>query len=70
MRDFLVDLLIGEFGRAEDALYETQDEYPDWPAEAEGFYRRLLKLPDDALIRGGLPREEVVQGLEEAAGGK
>lgn len=57
----------GEFGRAEDALYEFQDTDPEWRSEARDFYARLLQLPDATLERGGLPRNEVTAGMEEAS---
>ena len=59
---------IGEFARAEDALFAMVDSEPanvellDFGA---AFYRRLLGLGDDALAAGNLPRAEVQAGLAE-----
>jgi hypothetical protein len=59
---------IGEFARAEDALFAMVDSEPanvellDFGA---AFYRRLLELDDDALAAGNLPRAEVRAGLAE-----
>ena len=55
---------IGAFGKAEDALLALQDNgFPGAAREARAFYGRLLRLPDDELARGGLPRDEVEEGL-------
>ena len=59
---------IGEFARAEDALFAMVDSEPanvellDFGA---AFCRRLLGLSDDALAAGNLPRAEVQAGLAE-----
>ena len=59
---------IGEFARAEDALFAMVDSEPanvellDFGA---AFYRRLLGLNDDVLAAGNLPRAEVQAGLAE-----
>jgi hypothetical protein len=61
---------IGNYSRAEDALFEFRIEGdPAWRETAEDFFNRLLALPDEALNRGGLPREEVLAGLEEINNG-
>ena len=55
---------LGDFGHAEDALIalrETGDS--DAADAARAFYERLLTLPDAELVRGGLPRDEVQEGL-------
>jgi hypothetical protein len=58
----------GEYGRAEDGLFDILDGEP---ANIElldfgvGFYERLLRLDDDALELGNLPRAEVNAGLAE-----
>ena len=53
----------GEFAKAEDALHELLDA-GDPRAREIGmqFYQRLLFRADDDLIRGNLPREEVLEG--------
>src|SRR5258708_3582741 len=57
---------IGNYARAEDALFEFKTVGdPEWRSEAEHFYERLLSQSDDALARGGLPRDEVLAGLGE-----
>ncbi len=59
---------IGSYGRAEDALYELRnDDEPDWSAEAAAFYHRLVGLADKDLEHGGLPRDEILQGMKDAS---
>ena len=65
-RLFCYHELLGDFGHAEDALYALREaDYPDAAAEAAAFYRRLLEKPDAELIAGGLPRDEVKEGLAD-----
>ncbi len=58
----------GEYARAEDALFNMLDAEP---ANTElldfgvGFYQRLLRLDDEALEVGNLPRAEVNASLAE-----
>ena len=56
----------GRFDEAENWLYRWRDAEPEaargW---AEAFYRDLLGLSDEALLRGGLPRAEVEEGLAD-----
>jgi Family of unknown function (DUF6483) len=58
----------GEHARAEDALFNMLDA---GPANTElldfgiGFYQRLLRLDDETLEVGNLPRAEVNAGLAE-----
>jgi hypothetical protein len=62
---------IGEFGKAEDALFAMLDEQPDNSAIAEfgmGFYRRLLTKNDVALADGNLPREEIETAIKDLQG--
>ena len=60
--------LFGDFSHAEDALYALREaDYPDADAEAAAFYRRLLEKTDAELIAGGLPRDEVEEGLADVA---
>jgi hypothetical protein len=58
--------LEGRFADAEDALFELLRHDPG-SAAAIGvpFFRRLLSRPDAELEGGGLPRDEVVEGLAE-----
>ena len=62
---------IGEFGKAEDALFAMLDEQPDNSAIAEfgmSFYRRLLTKNDVALVDGNLPREEIEVAMKDLQG--
>lgn len=53
----------GLYATAEDALYEWLDlNDPDALKEGLAFYDRLLKMPDEDLARGNLPRSEVQDG--------
>jgi hypothetical protein len=59
---------LGEFARAEDALFEILDAEPAKIELLEFgrlFYQRLLRLEDPALNSGNLPRAEVLSGLAE-----
>lgn len=59
---------LGRFGKAEDALFALRERgYSGAREEAASFYRRLLSLSDAALAAGGLPRDEVEEGLTEVA---
>ncbi len=83
LRDFVLpmDLLeklfryreqIGQYDKAEDLLYDILDMKPEFKTEGMRFYERLLEKKDEELAQGGLPREEVVEGLNQlkAGGGK
>jgi len=57
---------IGEFAKAEDALYAILDADPDNSAIVDfgmAFYERLLTQSDAALRQGNLPGPEVEEGL-------
>jgi tetratricopeptide (TPR) repeat protein len=59
---------IGNFAKAEDALYEMLDAQPDSPELVQfgvSFYHRLLSRNDLQLEAGSLPREEVEAGLSK-----
>lgn len=59
------ELAAGRFGRAEDALFAALEERPrDQATVVEGLaaYDRLLGCTDAQLARGGLPRDEVLDG--------
>lgn len=61
----------GAFADAENWLYRWQERDPEAAqARAEAFYRELLTLEDDALERGGLPRNEVEEGLATLTGAR
>ncbi len=58
----------GEYAKAEDQLFqlcESGGVDGAMSSLAEGFYQRLLALPDSILAGGGLPRDEVEFGLKE-----
>ena len=63
---------IGQYDKAEDLLYDILDMKPEFKTEGMRFYERLLEKKDEELTKGGLPREEVVDGLNQikADGGK
>lgn len=57
-----------DYWAAEDVLYEWLDSEPgsSEPLEAgTAFYEKLLLKSDEELEAGGLPREEVEEGLED-----
>ena len=54
----------GSFAEAENWLYRWRELEPEAAgAKAEAFYRALLTLSDEVLVAGGLPRDEVEEGL-------
>lgn len=55
----------GRFASAEDMLYDLLEEGQSVTAEGKSFYERLLAKTDSELAAGNLPREEVVDGMEE-----
>ncbi len=54
---------VGEFAKAEDAVFDLIEKDPSIVQQGIAFYERLLKKSDGELVRGGLPRNEVVEGL-------
>lgn len=56
---------VGDFARAEDALFDLLDDAPDLVPEGIDFYERLTTLTDAELVDGNLPRDEVAAGLAE-----
>lgn len=57
---------LGEFAKAEDALFAMLEPEPNNPALVSfgiGFYQRVKHHTDDALEQGNLPRAEVEAGL-------
>jgi hypothetical protein len=58
---------LGQYGDAEDALFEVLDDHPDDAAIDHGiaFYQRLLAKDDDDLEAGNLPRDEVRAALTD-----
>lgn len=55
----------GRYDQAENALYRLLEEGHATKEEAVAFYQRLLALPRDTLAAGGLPVEEVEEGLAD-----
>jgi hypothetical protein len=58
----------GELAKAEDALFEVLEAEPsnlEFLEFGRLFYQRLLRMDDDALLMGNLPRTEVQAGLAE-----
>lgn len=53
----------GRYAEAENWLYEWLESEGADRKTAVAFYKRLLKLPDERLAGGGLPREEAEAGL-------
>lgn len=57
----------GAYAQAEDWLFDLLESGPpgdDLVRRGAAFYQRLDDLTDDELIRGGLPRAEVQEGLD------
>ncbi|MFR9710420.1 DUF6483 family protein [Paenibacillus sp. MB22_1] len=55
----------GRYDQAENALYRLLEEGHATKEDAVEFYQRLLALPRDTLAAGGLPAEEVEEGLAD-----
>ncbi|MBD2872369.1 DUF6483 family protein [Paenibacillus arenilitoris] len=53
----------GRFDQTENIMHELLDDEALRPEAAAGIYRRLLLQSDEKLEAGGLPREEIEQGL-------
>ena len=59
---------LGEFGKAEDALFALLEAEPNEPRLLDfgiTFYQRLKSQSDDSLGAGNLPRAELNAGLAE-----
>lgn len=59
---------VGQFAKSEDWLFELlEDDQADSATVSRGiaFFTRLLERTDEELIRGDLPREEVLAGLAQ-----
>lgn len=57
----------GRYAKAEDIWFELAERGADCAAEGRGFFARLLGKTDEDLAAGGLPREEVLDGLRDWA---
>lgn len=66
----LIEWYEGEarFDLAENMMHELLDDSALHVEDAADIYRRMLLLSDEKLELGGLPREEVLQGLEALTG--
>lgn len=53
----------GRYDLAENVMHELLEDNALWAAEAADIYRRMLLQTDERLVAGGLPREEIEQGL-------
>lgn len=55
----------GHYAKAEDSLYRLWEQGENVAEEGRALYERLLLLCPEQLDQGGLPLEEVRQGMEE-----
>ncbi|MHB1686774.1 MAG: DUF6483 family protein [Ignavibacteriaceae bacterium] len=53
----------GKFDKAENILYDLMDYDPLYIENGLQFCERLLQKPDEDLIKGNLPRDEVEESL-------
>jgi hypothetical protein len=54
----------GRYADAEDVMFElTESGDPSYLQKAEKFYIRLMEKPEEDLMHGNLPKEEVMEGL-------
>lgn len=56
---------MGRYDKAENVLYEILEMNPEFKTGGVLFYKRLLEKKDEELLKGGLPREEVLEGMEK-----
>lgn len=59
---------IGSYAKAEDVLFELVGQDVSFIQEGIKFYDRLMKKPDDELVKGNLPRPEVEESLLQLKG--
>ena len=57
--------ITGNYGAAENVLFELLESDPSSLKEGVSFYERLVVKSDEDLNAGGLPRNEVTDGLAE-----
>jgi len=55
----------GWYDKAENYLYAMYEDGVGHESDLKAFYTRLLLMNDDQLEAGGLPREELLLGLDE-----
>lgn len=54
----------GRYADAEDVLFDlTESGDAGYLQKAEKFYLRLMEKPEEELMRGNLPKDEVMEGL-------
>ena len=56
---------VGKFSKAEDLLFDIVEEDLSFVQSGRQFYELLLKRSDDELNNGNLPRNEVLESLEQ-----
>lgn len=61
---FLFYESIGRYDKAEDVLFELVESDSRFVQLGIAYYERLLKISSEELIKGGLPRNEVVDGID------
>ncbi|AJS58365.1 DUF6483 family protein [Paenibacillus sp. IHBB 10380] len=59
--------VIGRYDLAENVLFHQLrlSAKSDWLQAGKALYERLLRLKDEQLVEGGLPRDEVLQSYSE-----
>ncbi len=60
---FLFYESVGKYDKAEDVLFELVESDSRFVQPGITFYERLLKISNDELTKGGLPRVEILDGL-------
>jgi len=60
---FLFYEITGDLAKAREVLKTVAAQEPELRKEEPGFYRRLEKLSDEELMKGGLTRQDVLDGL-------
>jgi hypothetical protein len=56
----------GDYSKAEDYLFElVEGGFNEAQQIGESFYERMLKMTDQELVHGNLPRSEVKEGMQE-----
>ena len=55
----------GQYACAEDQYARAADAQIIYRTDAQLFYERMMGLSDAQLLRGGLPRGEVVEGMAQ-----
>ncbi len=54
----------GRFDKAENLLFELINSKSEWIDKGISFYTRLLEKSKEELMQGGLPKEEIPEGLD------